>query len=127
MGRLYRVQIVFGVISPKRSKSTVTTAVAITTPVSSGSQLCFTMLVVTTVAYAAVAVLIILLPIRIVLKSLSVFCLIISSDFAPNFPSLTAEVRAGLEMVISAISVPEKKAERKMRITNMNIETGSKR
>lgn len=123
---LCRVQIVFGVISPKSKRRTVTTAVAIATPVSCESQLAAANCVVRSVAYAAVAVLIILFPIRMVISSLSVFSLIFSSDSAPKRFSRTRLETACFEVVIRAISEPEKKAEKKIRIMNISIETGSK-
>lgn len=126
IGALYRVQIVFGVISPKRSKSVVTTAVAITIPISFGSPEDSARRSAASAASTEEAVFTILFPIRIVISRRSVFSLIISSDFAPNRPSRTSEAIVGLEVVISAISVPEKNAERKMRIIKISIETGSK-
>lgn len=50
----------------------------------------------------------------------------VSSDLAPNLHSRTSDEIACLEVVIRAISVPEKNAESSIRITKRNIETGSK-
>lgn len=122
---LYREQSVFGVISPKSKRRIVTTAVAIKTPYSSGRFISFAIETLITVASAAAPVFTILFPIRIVINNLSVSHFIFSSDWAPNLFSRTRDWMACFDSVISAISVPEKKADRRIRKPKIIIDKGS--
>lgn len=73
------------------------------------------------VAKEAVKVLRRLLPIRIVIRSRSVFCLSFWSVRAPNVFFFTKESIRWAGRDIIAISAPEKKAEKKSKIPNKSI------
>lgn len=125
IGVLNRANIVFGVISPKRRIMSVTTPVAISIPYSSGRCSSAARAILAIVPSAEAATFTRLFPIITVMRSLSISDFTISSDFAHHLFSFMSHWIVCLEVLRNAISVPEKKAERKIRTININIDKGS--
>lgn len=125
IGVLYRAKIVFGVISPNKSKIRVTTPVAMSKPYSSERWRLFARERLATVPIAESATFTRLFPIMIVIRSLSISDFTISRDFAPNRFSRRSHWIVCLEVLRNAISVPEKNAERARRIKNKSTDNGS--
>lgn len=120
-----RVQIVFGVISPKIKRISVTAPVARARPYSPGSSSCSAIARALTVASADAQTFTRLFPIRIVISNLSLSSLIRSRDFDPHRFSRLNHSIACFESVMSAISVPEKKADKTISTINKSIWLGS--
>jgi hypothetical protein len=118
--------MVFGVISQKRSMMSVTTPVAITIPYSSGSERDFASERLAIVPRADAATFTRLFPIITVMRRVSISDFILSRDFAHHRRSLTRDLIVCLEVLRNAISVPEKNAERQIRMINITICEGSK-
>lgn len=82
-------------------------------------------LMAATVASAEAQTLTRLLPMRIVMRSLSFFFLILESDFAPARHSLTYPWMVCWESDIRAISVPEKNADNPTSNAKIKKDVGS--
>jgi hypothetical protein len=121
IGTLYRANIVFGVISPNNSMMSVTTPVAINIPYSSGSERDFASERLARVPSADAHTFTRLLPIMTVMRSLSISDFTRSSDFAPKRLSRISHWTVCLDILRNAISVPEKNADKTIRITKINI------
>tara|TARA_Y100000310_G_scaffold131339_1_gene130566 strand:+ start:882 stop:1289 length:408 start_codon:yes stop_codon:yes gene_type:complete len=104
---------VFGVISPKTRMKKVITPVAIPTPADPNKS------VKATVAIEAAPILTRLLPIRIVMINLCGFCFILCSVSDPLLFCLSKELILIVLRDIKAVSIPEKKAEKNIRITKI--------
>ena len=104
----------------------VTNPVTIANPISPENQRVSANWRVDTVARAEAQTFTRLLPMRIVISNLSLSLRIISSDFDHHFFSLLYHSIACRESVIRAISVPEKNADKIIKITNKNIDEVSK-
>lgn len=116
-----RVQIVFGVISQNTKRINVTTPVARASPYSPGRSSCSATARALTVASAEAATFTRLFPMRMVIRSLSLSSLMISNDLAHQRFSRLKPSIACFERVMSAISVPEKKADKTISTINRSI------